>query len=63
MLDPLEDGKSVSGRSGFDHWSLCVKHCRNGVVVLCKKVAEGLSELKAYEFYLLDEIERDVRIN
>jgi hypothetical protein len=38
--DHLEDGKSVSGRSGFDDWSVCVKHWWNGIVVLCKKVAE-----------------------
>jgi len=38
--DHLEDGKSVPGSSGFDDRSVCVEHCWNGVVALCKEVAE-----------------------
>jgi hypothetical protein len=36
----LEDGKSVSGRTGFDGWCVHIKHCWNGVVALRKEMAE-----------------------
>ena len=38
--DHLEDGKSVSGRSGFGDRSVCIEHCWNGIVALYKEVAE-----------------------
>jgi hypothetical protein len=36
----LEDGKSVSGRTGFDDWLVCLEHCWNDVVALCKEMVE-----------------------
>ena len=48
IRDNLEDGKSVSGRSGFDDWSVCVEHCWNGVVALCKEVAGYMIEIAKY---------------
>jgi hypothetical protein len=42
ICNRLEDGKSVCGRARFDNWSVCVDHCRNGVVILFKTVGESL---------------------
>jgi hypothetical protein len=36
----LEDGKSVSGRTGLNDWYVCVEHCWNGVVTLRKEMVE-----------------------
>jgi len=40
ICNRLEDGKSVCGRAGFDHWPVCVDHCWNGVVALFKEMVE-----------------------